>query len=596
MQQPPERDDGVRFGRYVFKPADSPEEVAQLEQLNWRTFVSELGQHADDGCGRLVDKFHHKNRYFVALHDGRVVGMLAVHDQAPFSIARRLPAALQLDQLAPHPLEVRLLAVDPGHRRGLVFGGLGWAVLEHARRNGYSHLLISGVAERQRMYENMGFHALGPAVAEGRAAFVPMLATVEQLPAHIRISAVRMTRRLRRSLGGPGPPGLEALAGAGPSSVAAAFEGAPGLARTPRRAPADAPPAPGRDGPLMLTPGHAQPSPSVAAALRRPPMDHRSGEFRELFAAVRADLATLGRSADVAIFSGSGTLANDVIAGTLAADPTLRRGLVLSNGEFGRRLVTHARRAGLVFETLEWAWGRPWDLGLVEERLAVDGRIDWVWGVALESSTGMANDVPGLLRLSRTRRVRACLDAVSALGALPLDLSEAHLASGVANKALGGMAGLAFVAARPEAVRWASSARVAPSLDLRAALGSDGPLHTLASGPLLALHAALADYRDEEERRLRYARYLALGRHVRERLHDAGLPPLVDGPRASPVITTFEVPAGRRAEVLHARCREGGFVLGGRSGYLRERGWLQLATFGDVRVEDLVPLFERLSG
>jgi hypothetical protein len=43
---------------------------------------------------------------------------------------------------------------------------------------GYSHLLISAISTRQAMYQKMGFHALGPAVPEGKASFVPMLMTL----------------------------------------------------------------------------------------------------------------------------------------------------------------------------------------------------------------------------------------------------------------------------------------------------------------------------------------------------------------------------------------------------------------------------------
>src|SRR5438552_4152975 len=66
-----------RVGRYTFKRAETAAEVEQVHALNYRTFVQEIPQHPDPGDGRLVDKFHPKNGYFVALRTGRVVGMIS---------------------------------------------------------------------------------------------------------------------------------------------------------------------------------------------------------------------------------------------------------------------------------------------------------------------------------------------------------------------------------------------------------------------------------------------------------------------------------------------------------------------------------------
>ena len=93
--------------------------------------------------------------------------MVAVHDRPPFSIADRLEDPGVLARLPGRPLEVRLLAVRPGVRHGAVLPGLLWRVHEHARRHGHSHLLISGVGQRVRLYERLGFRGLGPAVAGG---------------------------------------------------------------------------------------------------------------------------------------------------------------------------------------------------------------------------------------------------------------------------------------------------------------------------------------------------------------------------------------------------------------------------------------------
>ncbi|HZJ72176.1 MAG TPA: GNAT family N-acetyltransferase, partial [Planctomycetota bacterium] len=187
--------EALRLGRYVFKAAETSAEHEQLHRLNYETFVREVPQHDDTGDGKLVDKFHDKNRYFVALEGERVVGMLSAHDRPPFSIADKLADPGLLDRIGPRPLEVRLLAVEPRHRNGVVFSGLCVAVLRHAQRHGYSHMLISGVADRLRLYERMGFESLGPAVQQGGARFVPMVARVDGMPSQILDEAERLERK-----------------------------------------------------------------------------------------------------------------------------------------------------------------------------------------------------------------------------------------------------------------------------------------------------------------------------------------------------------------------------------------------------------------
>src|SRR6185436_18221205 len=58
---------------------------------------------------------------------------------------------------------------------------------------------------------------------------------------------------------------------------------------------------------------------------------------------------------------------------------------------------------------------------------------------------GMLNDLAVLKSFARQQRLDLCLDCVSAVGAVPLDLSGVHLASGASGKALASYPGLSFV-------------------------------------------------------------------------------------------------------------------------------------------------------
>ena len=170
--------------RYRFKRATSPEELEQVFRLNHDVFAEELAQHQADGSGRLVDKFHDKNVYYVAIHDGIILGMIALHDQPPFSVAGKLanPDAV-LSKLG-RLIEVRLLAVEPAHRNGRVMAGLMLQAYHHARPNGqrlYDTFIISGHASKADVYHEIGYRDIGPAVKSGEALYIPMAVSMDDV-------------------------------------------------------------------------------------------------------------------------------------------------------------------------------------------------------------------------------------------------------------------------------------------------------------------------------------------------------------------------------------------------------------------------------
>jgi N-acyl-L-homoserine lactone synthetase len=189
---------GLTFRGYQFALADNPDEIDQIHRLVYRTFVVEVKQHADPGDGRLIDKFHHKNRYLVAKRASEVCGMVAVHDQQPFSVADAIATPGILEGLVPRLLEVRLLAVEPQQRHRWLFGGLMWAVYDYAGQSGYEYLAISGLLERRKMYERMGFRSLGDPVRRGQASFVPMLLSLSDLDRRAQQTRDGLARVMKR--------------------------------------------------------------------------------------------------------------------------------------------------------------------------------------------------------------------------------------------------------------------------------------------------------------------------------------------------------------------------------------------------------------
>jgi aspartate aminotransferase-like enzyme len=544
----------LRLGQYSFKLAQTDAELDQVHKLNYETFVREIAQHGDPGTGRLIDKFHHKNAYLIAMCGDDVVGMAAVHSRPPFSIADRLADPKVIERPGERPLEVRLLAIRPDRRRGPVFSGLIWAIREHARSFGHTCLLISGLEERVPLYAKLGFSRLGPPVPCGGASFVPMTLDLDRPPECLQRKIIRWERLLERDASAKGRAAVS------------------------------------------LLPGPVQISPGVRAAWCEAPVSHRSEETVAQFERVRQRLARLaGGSPGVALFCGSGTLANDVVAATLAADREKKPGLILVNGEFGVRLARQARRFGLRFRTVRQPWGRQWDLEAVTKILATDRSLDWVWGVHVETSTGVLNDLDGLREITRSAGVRLCIDGMSSLGAVPLDLHGVHLATACSGKALGAYAGLGIVFAAADACSFLDRRSVPTYLDLRAALSARGPRFTLPSPLLAALDRALDDCATADQCMVRFAHYAELGRFVRSRLQALCLDPVADSESAAPVVTTFAPPPGYTPGEFAALCRALGYEVAFASHYLRRRGLVQIATMGSLANDDLRPFFDRLA-
>jgi aspartate aminotransferase-like enzyme len=281
---------------------------------------------------------------------------------------------------------------------------------------------------------------------------------------------------------------------------------------------------------------------------------------------------------------GSGTLANDVVAGQLSL--LNAPGLVLSNGEFGRRLVDQACRFGLNHRVLEVPWGRALDLNAVRAGLAAGAR--WVWAVHCETSTGVLNDLAALKALCREHDARLCIDAISSLGTVPVDLTEVFLATGSSGKALRSFAGVSMVFHHHDV-------RPAPEtlpryLDLGTYHREEGVPFTFLSNLVTALHTAI---RDVDWGR-RFAEIADCSEELRVRLRDKGFDLVGGDARTSPAVITIALPPGIGSVRFGDAMKATGWLLSSNSEYLRRQNWVQLCLMGEFRRAQVLPVIEVL--
>ncbi len=163
----------------IFKTATEPDEFEKIHRLNYKTFVEEIPQHETNPEGRLVDKFHDENTYFIALDGDELVGMICVRDKRPFSLEYKLENLESYLPAYKSICELRLLAIAKDHRSPQVFQGVMRALYDHCDLKGYDLGIMSGTVKQARLYKHLGFAPFGPLVGTGDILFQPMYLTFE---------------------------------------------------------------------------------------------------------------------------------------------------------------------------------------------------------------------------------------------------------------------------------------------------------------------------------------------------------------------------------------------------------------------------------
>lgn len=516
--------------RLTFKIADCEAEFEAVHALNHRIFTGEIPQHTPRPDGRLVDRFHDENTYLIACAGTHVVGMLALRARRPFSLDSKLP---DLDAHLPSGrnwAEVRLLAVEREWRGTRVFAGLLKLLETEFIRRGLDAAVVSATTRQLRLYRHLGFDPFGPLVGSTEARYQPMHLLIE---------------RFRENF-------------------------VPGPAR----------------GKVNLLPGPVTMSREVREACMKPPLPHRSAAFVKMVAECRERLRALTGANGVALIPGGGTMANEVVCAQLSA--MNEAGVVLSLGEFGERLADHASRAQLQFKHLCGGWGAPLDLEKVRAWLDANPETRWLWTVHCETSTGALMPLEDLADLCEARGIRLCLDCVSSLGVVPVDLRRVALASSSSGKGLAALAGAGIVFHNQPPH---DSENIPRALDLALYASNDGVPFTLASNVLGALHASLQG----TDWTAKHGLVHELGTWLRNDLSTHGMRVVDSG---STAVITVALPGHLDAVIVATKLEQHGWLAAVHSPHLRARNWLQLCLMGGAdrrALEGLAPALAEIT-
>jgi aspartate aminotransferase-like enzyme len=243
-------------------------------------------------------------------------------------------------------------------------------------------------------------------------------------------------------------------------------------------------------------------------------------------------------------------------------------------------------RAGLPFLSLQAEYGNPFEKQNIEFIIENEQDIRWIWAVHCESSTGVLNDIDMLKDISAARNIKLCLDCVSSIGTVPINLSGVFLASAVSGKGLGSYPGLSMVfynhKIKPDT-------RLPRYLDLGLYAARQGIPFTTSSNLVYALKTSLECFSPDH-----YRAMVNLSAWLRARLQEKGFLVLAPENHASPAIITIILPDHINSNNVGQRMKELGYILSYQSDYLLKNNWIQISLMGECSQDNLAPLIDLL--
>jgi len=319
----------------------------------------------------------------------------------------------------------------------------------------------------------------------------------------------------------------------------------------------------------LLTPGPLTTSLATKQAMLRD-WGSRDSEFISITRRIRERLLAIAgvEGSHVAVpVQGSGTFGIEATLGTLIAPG--QRTLVLTNGAYGKRIVSILERIGREVSALDWREDEQVDPVALETALRNDSAIDYVVVVHCETTSGILNDMAAIGRITEAHERRLIIDGMSAFGAIPIDVGRVPFDALIAssNKCLEGVPGMAFALIRKQLLELAEGNAHSLSLDLYEqwrGLEAYGqwrftpPTHVLA-----AFDQALKEHQAEGGVAARHRRYCANRDILVAGMRELGFETLLADAVQAPIIVTFLMPTHRRFDFarFYDELSERGFVI-----------------------------------
>jgi aspartate aminotransferase-like enzyme len=347
----------------------------------------------------------------------------------------------------------------------------------------------------------------------------------------------------------------------------------------------------------LFTPGPTPVPPQVLEAMSRPIIHHRSSDFREILQRTFDRLRDIYRTeGDVLVFTSSGTGGMESAISNLTRPGD--RVVVVSAGHFGERWAAMAQKFGCEVDTIGYEWGETPSSDDLSARLSETGGAKVVFLTHSETSTGVVADVQGLAAVAKEAGALVVVDAVSSLGAVPLETDSWGLDAVVSGsqKALMTPPGLATVSVSSDA--WAAVEKDAPGRyyfdwqETRERQEQFDPAFTPAVSIVVGLDVALGLLLEEGLEQA-FERHTRLGRACRAGVRAMGLELFSPDDDRSAVVTAINAPDGIDSSELVQTLRDRqGIVLAPGQGPLKGK----VFRIGHIGYYDVFDITTALAG
>lgn len=343
----------------------------------------------------------------------------------------------------------------------------------------------------------------------------------------------------------------------------------------------------------LFCPGPVNVAQNVRQAAADNEIGHRESEFCELFVGLQKKLLSLfeiknKKAYCPIIITGSGTAANEAVLSSL---PGEKHVLILSNGAFGERLYDIAFLHNSETTILNFGWGIPIDVALIEQYIRTKP-VDTIVMVHHETSTGMLNPIADVGKLSKRYNALFIVDAISSVASEKIELERWNIGflTTSSSKAISSLPGLSVVVGKQTEFEKLKKTKAKTAyLDLYKFYSFATTLSQTPNTPAVqlffALDQAIANilrigvgrYRKQLKKR---ANALRLG------LKKLGLTFLIPEEYMGNVLTSVHVPSSITVLELQNKLRKRNIVVYNGKGSLADKVF-QIANMGEITLRDI---------
>ncbi len=344
----------------------------------------------------------------------------------------------------------------------------------------------------------------------------------------------------------------------------------------------------------LFAPGPVLTTEKVKKAALIPDLCHRRGDFEKIYSELRQGILKIVNASEKnytsVVLTGSGSASNECVISSVFSEDS--KALVISNGEFGKRLANFVNCYGISNTVIDLKWGEYPDIAKIENTLKNDSSITHLLMVMHETSSGMINPVREVSALTKKYNVLFHLDAVSAVGGEFINLDEwgVDFCTGVPNKAVGGQPGVSFVVVKRDRIKEIEKTavrnmylRLQKHIELAESINQ-----TLNTPSVVMFNTFLESVREllDEGLENRIKRYKENAKIIRKHVADMGLRILLDESISSNTVTSVFLPKSIPVNAFIDRMEEEGFVMYLGKGPFLAENMFQIANMGYLFPDD----------